>query len=306
MRNLLAVRTCEAILEGLRASDIKDCLSLEASLGTEWLSHSLSAKCRDLQRDQAKGAFREAYGQRHTEVVGGDSHAEMLFSETGHVPLFSEWMENLKTKPGVISYSLLPVHTLIGRGDPRREVLREAVRDYIAQRALWRNCTQQCPNHSYQSLKEPCTCVCQADAITDSMCCARERGLAHLKVHVQNGSSLWGDQFTATDAYVKVFFQGREMWTRCINNNDNPQWSEALDFGPVKLTGLNYIKLEIWDKDVSPDDLLASCYESLVAGRSVWKRCYAKYGHTEYYYELRCGPSLGGTSCHDYVPQKQR
>ncbi|KAJ6652125.1 hypothetical protein lerEdw1_013165 [Lerista edwardsae] len=302
--NLLALRTCEAALAGLTAYDIKACLTVNASVGPDVLSLSLRAKCHEMRRGQATGNTWDAYGQRRTDIVGGDSQAEMLFSEVGSILLFSEWIESLKSRPGVVSYSLLPIHTLLARGDPKREVLRQAVRDYIAQRALWRNCTQQCPSGSYSSSTDPCVCVCTDESISDAMCCARERGIAHLKVHMQNGSDLWADLFSATDAYVKVFFQGRELRTTIIKNNNKPSWSETLDFGPVVLTGLDYIKVEVWDKDFKYDDLLATCSEFLVAGPSRPLHCYPKYGSVKYSYEVQCGPALGGTRCHKYVPQK--
>uniref|UniRef100_A0ACB8EW36 Uncharacterized protein n=2 Tax=Sphaerodactylus townsendi TaxID=933632 RepID=A0ACB8EW36_9SAUR len=306
VRSLLAVRTCAANLAGITASDIKDCLSLGASLGPEWMSHSLSSKCHEVRRNQAKGVFREAYGKQRIEVVGGSTQAE-LFAEPGEILLFSEWMENIKTHPGVISYSLLPVHTLVDRGDPRREILKEAVRDYIAQKALWKNCTNQCPDGSYPTSKNPCQCLCRPDAFTDTTCCPRERGLAHLLVHIQRASGLPGKFFYGSDAYVKVFFQGHERRTIVIPHNNDPVWTQNLDFGPVKLTGHNPIMVEVWDSmHWGHHKHLATCYEDLVAGGTVWKTCNVGKGHMVYYYVLKCGPNLGGPSCHDYVPQKQR
>ncbi|XP_053120949.1 perforin-1-like isoform X2 [Hemicordylus capensis] len=306
VRNLLAVRTCEAVLAGLTASDIKDCLTVEASVGPDLLSETLRAKCQELKRGRAKGAFWEAYGQRRTEAEGGDSQVELLFTEVeNNIVLFSEWMETLKTRPGIVSYSLLPIHTLIAHGDPRRDVLRKAVRDYITQRAQWRNCTEQCPYGSYKHSDDPCKCVCHDESTTDAMCCARERGIARLQVHVLNGSGLWADYFSATDAYVRVFFRGQELKTSVIQDNNHPVWSESLDFGPVILTGLDYIEVQIWDRDIKHDDLLATCKELLVAGRTKPTKCHPKYGYVKYYCEVQCGPTLGGTSCQNYVSQKQ-
>lgn len=304
VRNMLAIRTCEAALAGVTVSDIEACLSMKASIEPDMLSEALRAKCHEMQRGKTKGNFWDAYGHRRTDVVGGDNHGEILFSEVGSIPLFSEWMETLKTRPGVVSYFLLPIHSLIAHEDPKREVLRQAIRDYIAQRALWRNCTEQCPSGSYKSSVDPCICLCQDESISDTMCCARERGIAHLKVRIQNGADLWADYFSASDAYVKVFFRERELKTKIIQGNNDPLWSEILDFGPVVLTGEDYIKVEIWDNDVKYDDLLATCYEKLVAGPTKSLNCYPKYGSVKYSYELRCGPSLGGTRCQVYVPQK--
>ncbi|XP_048372979.1 perforin-1-like [Sphaerodactylus townsendi] len=300
VRNLLPVRTCAATLAGITASDIKNCLTLEASQG--WISHSLSDKCPELQGNQAKRVFREAYGQRRTEIVGGSSQPELLFAE---VQLFLDWMNNVTMYPGVVSYSLQPIHTLVDRGNPRRAILKRAVRKYIDQRALSRNCVNRCPDGRYPSSEDSCRCLCRPDSFTDTTCCAREWGVAHLQVHIVKGYSLWGDPFTAADAYVKVFFQGWVMRTSPIQDNNNPYWSKTLDFEMVKLTqGGNILKLEIWDQDIHYDDLLKTCYEYLVAGGKKWKTCHLSQGRIEYYYVLECGPALGGPSCHDYVPQK--
>ncbi|XP_048372976.1 perforin-1-like isoform X1 [Sphaerodactylus townsendi] len=305
VRSLVPVRTCAATLAGIRVSDIKNCLSLITSLG--WVSLLLSRRCRELLSNQAGAVFWEADDQRHIEGVGGSSQEKLLFPGFGKARLFSEWRKNITMNPGVVSHSLLPIHTLLERGDPRREMLKRSVSDYITQRALWWNCINYCPDGSYANLRKYCKCLCYPDAFTDSACCPRERGLAHLQVHIRKASGLQGDPFpfSASDAFVKVFFQGRGKRTRFITDNNNPNWSETLDFGPVKLTGLNYIEVQVWDKDVWEDDHLATCYKSLVAGGTSWVKCHAAHGHVDYYYVLTCMANLGGPTCRDYVPQRQ-
>ncbi|XP_042333300.1 perforin-1-like isoform X2 [Sceloporus undulatus] len=305
VRHLHAVRTCTMALAGLTLSRVKDCLKWEASLGHEWLlgSSSLNSKCQELWGTNGQGNFYDIYTGQITEVVGGDQRVEMLFSQTGEVQLFLEWMKTVKLKPGLVSFSLLPLHTLLKQTDPRRNLLKRAIMGHIIRRALRRDCPQNCPPWSTQSSDNSCTCTCQADAVVNDMCCAWERGRARLSFTISSGSNLWGDHFTATDAYVKVFFHDQERQTRVIGNNNHPNWSETLDFGVVTLHGYDPFTVELWDKDVWRDDLLQKCRGSLVAGGGpVWFTCYSSHGRIEFSYLLECGRTLGGPSCYDYVP----
>nr|XP_060636112.1 perforin-1-like [Anolis sagrei ordinatus] len=305
VRHLLAVRTCTMALAGFTISKIKDCLNWEVSLGHELLfgSSSLKSKCQELWGAKGWGNFYDIYSGQRTEVVGGDQRVEMLFSQTGEVQRFSEWMETAKTKPGLISFSLLPLHMLLPRTDPRRDLLKQAIVGHISQRALKRDCPQDCPSWSTQNTEKSCTCKCQADAVVNDMCCAWERGRARLSFTISTGANLWGDQFTATDAYVKVFFQDQERRTKVVWNNNNPNWTETVDFGAVTLMDHNPFLVELWDDDVWHDDLLQKCRGNLVAGGgTVGLTCYSRYGHIEFSYLLECGRTLGGPSCYDYVP----
>ncbi|XP_061445929.1 perforin-1-like [Rhineura floridana] len=304
VRHLLAVQTCKMALWGFTASMIKQCLTLEASLQYARLygSTALSSKCKELLRDHTSGIFHEIYGKQLTEVVGGDKQVEMLFSGAQDVHRFSEWMESAKSKPGLVAYSLLPLHSLMNQTDPRRDLLKQAIVGHIKQRSLRRDCPQKCPHWHSQSSEDHCICLCEP-AINTKMCCASEWGNAHLKFYVRRGSNLWGDHFSATDAFVKVLFQGQEKRTRVIYNNNDPNWYETLDFGAVTLASQNSFEVQLWDKEVLHDDLLQSCSEKLEARASaVWHKCYAPHGHFEYYYLLECAHTLGGPSCHDYVP----
>ncbi|CAM5158762.1 unnamed protein product [Natator depressus] len=140
--------------------------------------------------------------------------------------------------------------------------------------------------------------------MTNTMCCSRERGLGKLTVTVKRASGLWGDYITATDAFVKVFFERREIQTRTIWNNNNPVWNVHLDFGTVRITSASKIRIEVWDEDFKwDDDLLGSCDIPLEAGGPHQKDCYLNHGRIWFQYSLRCGPHLGGRSCFDYVSQ---
>ncbi|XP_073206619.1 perforin-1-like [Lepidochelys kempii] len=301
-RDVTAVRVCEAAMSSLTDDEIKDCLSMEAAVSIGMGSvKGGSSKCEE-KKGKVQRSFHETYQERHVEVEGGESTTDVLFSGSD-AEVFSAWKESLKASPGLVSYSLHPIHMLVEQDDPKREALRRAVSEYIRERALWRNCTRSCPPGTQRSAHDPCSCICPGDTMTNTMCCSRERGLGKLVVTVKKASGLWGDQSTATDAFVKVFFERREIRTGTIRNNNSPVWYVPLDFGTVRITSASKIRIEVWDEDKWNDDLLGSCDIPLEAGGPHQKDCYLNHGRIWFQYSLRCGPHLGGRSCFDYVSQ---
>ncbi|XP_039392040.1 perforin-1-like [Mauremys reevesii] len=224
VRDVTAVRVCEVALDGVTADEVKDCLSLETSVsigGGKGKAEAAFSQCEEQKKKQNfKRSFHETYSERHTEVTGGNSHGDLLFSEGQDAEVFSAWMESLKASPGLVSYSLHPIHTLVRQDNPKREALRQAVSEYVTERALWRNCTHSCPPGTRRSALG--SCVCPGDGSTNTMCCSREWGQGKLTVTVERASGLWGDYTSGTDAYVKVSFQDREVRTATVWNTDNP------------------------------------------------------------------------------------
>ncbi|XP_074854428.1 perforin-1-like [Carettochelys insculpta] len=309
-RDVTAVRICEAALDGVTADEIKDCLSLEASVsigGGKGSAQAAFSQCEEQKKKKNfKHTFHETYSERYTEVTGGQHHADLLFSEAQDGGTFSAWMESLKDSPDLVSYSLAPIHTLVEQEDPKWEALRQAVSEYITERALWRNCTQSCPPGTQRSARDPCSCVCPGDSSTNTMCCSRERGQGKLTVTVERATNLWGDSTTRTDAYVKVSFQDREVRTETVWNTDNPVWGVHLDLGLVRVSETSQLRLQVWDEDNGyDDDLLGTCDEPLHAGEGRRRVCYLNHGRLDFRYNLVCGPSLGGPHCWDYAPQGQ-
>ncbi|XP_033027092.1 perforin-1-like [Lacerta agilis] len=305
VRHLLAVQTCKMALWGVTASSIQDCLKWEFSLGSNRVfgPASQNATCEKIWKLYSRGISHEAYAKRHTEVVGGDKQMEILFSKAKGTQLFSAWENSAKAKPGLVSYSLLPLHTLLNHQDPRRGLLKQAIAGHINRKALKRDCPQQCPRWSSQSSAERCTCLCPMDGLNNIMCCARERGRAHLTFVVTKGSNLWGDRFSPTDAYVRVVFQGQALSTSIVTS-DNPRWDETLSFGTVMLKHENPFHIEVWDTDGwGGDELLQRCTGKLEARAGAqWYRCSPQYGYIQFYYFLECGHTLSGPTCQDYVP----
>ncbi|XP_034267386.1 perforin-1-like [Pantherophis guttatus] len=300
-RYLMALKTCVMTLMGLTAENVKVCLDMETNLKHRglWGSISFHSKCAKLWFGKSKSSFHDLHLTQHTEVVGG--HKRMLFSESRDVHHLTEWIESTKRTPGLVSYSLLPLHTLLNKTDPRRNFLKQAIVSYIRRRALRRDCRQSCPKN-FNSWVRKCTCMCIPNGVINDKCCGTEVGRAYLRFHVHSGSGLWGDYFSSTDAYVKFFFQNQERRTRVIGGNNNPQWSENLNFGAVTLDGNDNFVMEVWDSEVWHDELLHRCRGRLRSGLSNWHKCYLPHGHVRFYYVLTCAPTLTGSSCHDYIP----
>ncbi|XP_075784795.1 perforin-1-like isoform X2 [Pelodiscus sinensis] len=300
VRQLSAIPTCRAVLDGLTDAEIRE------NLGSEFLEDlGLNQFSSDSHThepsSQGNLSSPMSYMEKRVEVIGGSRHTKELFSTNQSTTTFAAWLESLKASPGLVSYSLGPIHTLASPGDPRREALRQAVKEYVAERGQ-RMCPWSCSEGGYFDSLDPCTCHCSGNPLTNSMCCSLRRGGARLKVRVMSGKELWGDVTTNTDAYVKVFFQGQELRTSCIANNDNPEWNEDLDFGAVTLPEKPKLNMQVWDSDVLPDDLMGGCFTYLKAGRNVTLKCNLERGHVVFSYSLECGPNLGGDSCQEYVP----
>ncbi|XP_032619836.1 perforin-1-like [Chelonoidis abingdonii] len=291
VRQLIAIQTCRAALDGLTATEIK------AHLDLQFLQDLGLSK----QGSEGQGISQAPYMEKRMKVTGGHSYSKQLFSTKQDATSFSAWMESLKASPDLVSYSLMPIHTLMRPGDRRREALKQAVKEYVSERGHKKSCPRSCPQGSQVDSEDPCKCYCSGNPLTDSMCCSVKRGTARLKVHVLQGTDLWGDALSATDAYVKVFFQGQIMETGVIHDN-NPIWSQDLDFGPVTLPLKPELKIEVWDKDLWKDEHLGVCTAYLEVGRSETLTCSLEHGLVLYSYTLECGPNLGGTNCHEYVP----
>uniref|UniRef100_H0XWL7 Perforin-1 n=1 Tax=Otolemur garnettii TaxID=30611 RepID=H0XWL7_OTOGA len=207
--------------------------------------------------------------------------------------------------PGLVDYTLEPLHVLLENQDPRREALRQAVSKYVTDRARWRDCSRPCPPGQQKSPHDPCKCICHSSAVTTRDCCPRQRGLARLEVMLIEAWNLWGDIFTATDAYVKVFFGGQELRTDTVWNNNNPRWMTQLDFGDVLLATGGPLRVQVWDADHGwDDDLLGTC-DRTPKFHPQWKEeiCNLNHGRLKFRYYARCLPHLSGDTCLEYAPQ---
>lgn len=306
---LTALRTCELALEGLTADDVGDCLAVEAevSIGGHASTSSKMKACEEKKKQlKMTASFHQAYKERYSEVVGGHhtSMHDLLFGNHAGPEQFSAWVASLHDSPSLVDYTLEPLHVLLESQDPRREALRQAVSKYVTHRARWRDCSRPCPPGQQKSPHDPCQCVCHGSGATNQDCCPRERGLAKLEVMNFQARGLWGDTFTATDAYVKVFFGGQERRTGTVWNNNNPQWVTTLDFGDVLLATGGPLRVQVWDSDSGwdSDDLLGTCDQTPQSGLQNVE-CNLNHGRLIFSYRAKCLPHLTGKICLQYAPQ---
>ncbi|KAG6926597.1 perforin 1 [Chelydra serpentina] len=295
VRQLTAVQTCRAVLDGLTANQIKARLD---SQFLQYLGFSQSSK----QSSQGLGSSQVPYMEKRIQVTDGHSYSKQLFSTKQDASSFSTWKASLRASPDLLSYSLRPIHTLVRPGNPRREALKQAVKEYVAERGHRKSCSGSCPQEGQADVFDPCKCSCSGNPLTNSMCCSLNWGMARLKVHVLQGTGLWGDAMLYTDAYVRVSFEGQQRQTSQIINDNDPIWREDLDFGPVTLPALPKMEIEVWDSDPWYDESLGRCDIYLEVGRSAMLTCNPDHGRLEFSYTLECGPNLGGNNCHEYVP----
>lgn len=305
---LTALRTCELALEGLTADEVGDCLNVEAQVSIS--SHaSTSAEykaCEEKKKQhKMKASFHQTYRDRVFKVEGGqhESMYDLLFGSKAGPEQFSAWVTSLPKKPGLVDYSLEPLHMLVRNQDPRREALKQAVSKYLMGKARWKDCSKPCPPGQQKRPNDPCQCVCHGSAVITKDCCPSQRGLARLTVTIVQAKNLWGDWFTASDAYVKVFFGKRELRTHVVWNNNNPKWWTHLDFGDVVLATGGPLRVQVWDADHGwDDDLLGSCDRSPTSG-SHEELCHMNHGDLTFKYHAKCLPHLSGATCLNYAPQ---
>lgn len=305
---LTALRTCELALGGLTADEVGECLAVEAevTIGSCASSSSEFKACEEKKKQHKMTAsFHEAYQERYSTVVGGhhSAMADLLFGKHAAPEQFSAWVSSLVDRPGLVDYTLEPLHQLLKKPDPRREALRQAVSKYVMDHARWKDCSRPCPLGQQKSPHDPCRCMCHGSAVTNQDCCPRQRGLAHLEVMNFKATGLWGDIFTSTDAYLKVFFGGQELRTGTVWNNNNPKWMTQLDFGDVVLVSGGPLRVQVWDQDNGwDDDLLGTCDQTPKSGPQK-VTCNLHHGHLEFFYKATCLPHLTGESCLQYAPQ---
>ncbi|EPQ17989.1 Perforin-1 [Myotis brandtii] len=305
---LTALRTCELALGGLTADEVGECLAVEAevSIGSRASSSSEFKACEEKKKQHKMTAsFHEAYQERYSKVVGGHHSAmpDLLFGKHAAPEQFLAWVNSLVDRPGLVDYNLEPLHMLLKKPDPRREALRQAVSKYVMDRARWKDCSRPCPLGQQKSPHDPCRCVCHGSAVTNQDCCPRQRGLAHLEVMNFKATGLWGDIFTSTDAYLKVFFGGQELRTGTVWNDNNPKWMTRLDFGDVVLVSGGPLRVQVWDQDYGwDDDLLGTCDRTPQSGPQK-ATCNLNHGRLEFFYNATCLPHLTGGSCLQYAPQ---
>ncbi|KAB5553580.1 hypothetical protein PHYPO_G00040230 [Pangasianodon hypophthalmus] len=306
--SVTSIKECQASLQGLSVDEVKMCLDVEASvsmgiaakLQTE-AHHCKQAKDKIL----SKKSFSSSFSDRETNVIGGYTQStDLLFSSSNDPEAYKEWVSSLPAHPDVLSYSLEPLHELLPAKKPIRVHLRNAIKDYILQRALLKNCTSPCKTGVKTNPEEPCSCSCHNNPGVALNCCPNQRGSAQVTVTAIKATGLHGDFLDATDAFVKILLNGKINGgqTSVIQNDNSPRWDWDFHLGTVDLTHFSIVKLEVWDEDSnSNNDLLGECNVQLKSGVEE-NVCALNHGVLYYKVQVKCIPGLTGPSCTEYNP----
>ncbi|KAJ1125603.1 hypothetical protein NDU88_004028 [Pleurodeles waltl] len=304
VREVTALKNCEVGLDGLSDEDVKDCLGMEAFAS---ISPDLAGKadhCRELRDSNLSNqTFSEKYSDRRSETIGGSPEAAPTFHISENVQTYQKWAGSLHKAPDVVSYTLAPLHELVSFTGPTKENLKRAIMDYIVERAVHIRCPS-CPEGALPRQSGECTCQCTPSPELTKDCCRNQQGLADMSIFVESGKGLYGDTATQTDGYVRATF-GKEMRrTSVIDNNDNPQWDESLEFGALRLAPGKLLTIEAWDEDgLFGNDLLGSCeVEAMATAAPRSHICALKDGSISFRVKIECLPSQYGRYCEKYRP----
>ncbi|MCJ8738970.1 hypothetical protein PDJAM_G00041680 [Pangasius djambal] len=203
------------ITKGLSVDEVKMCLDVEASVSMG-IAANLQTKAHHCKQAKdkilSKKSFSSSFSDKETNVIGGYTQSTNLpFSSNNDPKAYKEWVSSLPLHPDVLSYSLEPLHQLLPARKPIRVHLRNAIKDYILQRALLKNCTSPCKTGVKTNPEEPCRCTCLNNPGVALNCCPTQRGSALITVTAIKATGLHGDFLDATDAFVKILLNGKDQ-----------------------------------------------------------------------------------------------
>ncbi|XP_069505981.1 perforin-1-like [Ambystoma mexicanum] len=302
VREVTSLKSCELARDGISGDDVKDCLGVEAFAS---ISSDLASKtdhCRVLGASKLSNwTFSHKYSKRAIEITGGNPEVAPTFSDTEKGQTYQKWAGSLHKAPDVVSYTLAPLHELVSFAGPTKQNLKHAIMDYITERAVHIDCPM-CPEGALPRQVGGCSCQCVPSLELTEDCCPSQPGLAAISVMVERGNSLHGDTVTQTDGYVRVTFGMKQKQTSVIDNDDNPQWDQELDFGALRLAPNKLLTIEVWDEDgLFGNDLLGSCeLETTPSPGAKQHTCSLTEGHITFKVKIQCLPNLYGPFCEIY------
>lgn len=277
------------------------CLESEASASFRVTVKTETKHCKkDIEKSDSKSAFSDQFSDRFTEIKGGHTtEPDLLFSAVKDPSAYKEWLNSIPQNPDIISYSLSSLHQLLPVKTKTWSNLRSAITHYILEKGLVINCTERCRKDS----RDQCVCQCHNEPAVNMDCCPTRKGMARVIVTVQRATGLWGDYFTSSDAFVRVFYNKVQVsQSRVIDNNNNPVWNMVADLGTNDLSAANKVRFEVWDQDHGwDDDKLGECEQVLKNGIKE-DVCNMNHGRLFFKWEVKCAPSLRGDSCTEYKP----
>lgn len=306
IKAVTSIKTCEAAINGLSTTEVSDCLSVEASASfaasarIKAMTEHCKAQKKKLGHSQN---YRSVFNERHTEVTGGSiDGTDVLFEGQSDPSVYNNWLKSLRTLPDVVQYDLRPLHLVLPTPHPAAAGLKAEVESYIKKNAIATKCSERCQIGHRSNKRDPCACVCNSSPLISSNCCPNNKGLATLKVFRLYAQNLYGDRWSKTDGSVEVRYGDMVKRTNIISNNDNPQWGETFEFGPITMSMANKLQFSVYDEDrYWNSDLLGQCSFELHNGKES-NSCMLNHGTFFFSYTAECAPSLGGKQCQDYIP----
>ncbi|XP_043073975.1 perforin-1.3 [Puntigrus tetrazona] len=297
-----AVKTCQVSMKGLSVHAVSDCLTAEASAVIKAVKVEAETKyCREKKKQLERGnSFSGSFSNRVTEILGGNGEQQDILFNPSNSSGYGVWLKSLKKIPGVVSYTLSSLHMLVKNDPAKQASLQAAISKYITKSSLSVACPSSCKvGHRTNT----CACKCNGHQSVDSNCCPNKPGVATMIVTVLSGKGLWGDYFSKTDGYVKVFYGTRSHESPVIWNNNFPQWNFKIDFQTVDLVKKTPVQFEVWDRDNRWDDDLLGKASLIPKQEAERKESFnLKHGSFMVSYSVKCGPSLTGAYCEKYTP----
>lgn len=305
MKAVTSIKTCQAAMNGLSATDVNDCLTVEASVNfmSSASIKTMNKNCEAMKRKLNHGqSFSSTFSERFTEIIGGHINGADILFQGQSTSVMTDWVKSLKSIPDVVRYNIKPMHMILPSSHYAIAGLKLEVEKYIKKNALMKKCSETCKIGSRSSRRDPCACVCNGNKNIKSNCCPAGKGRATLKVFNLYAKNLYGDQCTQTDGSVELKYGYQIGRTAIIPNNDNPSWSQVFEFGPITINTKDKLVLNVYDEDrYWNSDHLGQCQ---VKPRKGWFNysCMLNHGTLFFSCKVECAPSLGGDYCDEYIP----
>ncbi|KAM9363005.1 perforin-1-like [Symphorus nematophorus] len=305
MKAVTSIKTCQATMNGLSATEVSDCLLVEASAS---FAHPDSIKpmmqqCQEKKKKLSIPSYSSMFDERNTEVIGGDINgADILFTAQSDPSVYKRWLKSLKNIPEVVRYNLKPLHIILPDNHPARAGLKQEVEQYIKKNAVLKKCSENCTIGQRSSKRDPCACVCISNPNVKYNCCPAGKGLALLKVYNLYARGLYGDIFNETHGSVEVRYGNQVKRTPIIQKNVNPRWKTTFEFGPIQINMNDRLTFRVYNQQKYwNSELLGKCSFNLRRGRVI-DDCMLNHGTFFFSYIVQCAPNLGGQQCQEYIP----
>uniref|UniRef100_A0A8C2B2P8 Perforin-1-like n=1 Tax=Cyprinus carpio TaxID=7962 RepID=A0A8C2B2P8_CYPCA len=287
VRRVTAFRTCLATLKGFSETDIKNCLNIELKMTLGFLpaNASLSNKCSQILKDNIGMGLYQGFMTHKIEVLGGEKYFPDLVLNKSPAEAYSNWIMSLHDNPDVLSYAIFPLHRLVA--DPEVSAnLKTAITEYIEENML--------------SVDQKENQGCSQTPNLDHNCCPMLAGRGTLVVLVLGATGMNEDYFSATDGFVKIWYNGIYKQTEVVMNDNNPDWDTLFNFRSIEFG--HELIFEVWDSDVKYDDFVGRCVVRPEHGTHI-HRCPLQRGIFYFAYHAFCDAHLTGPWCRRYSPQ---